>query len=207
MFYPRKSSSGKIHPSAAIAPSAAIGHDVEIAAGAVIGEFAVIGARCRIAANAVIGDGVSLGDNCSVGPNTSISHALIGKDVTISSNVTIGGEGFGFVPGPERVQAVDVEKEIVIIDDGSTDGTCALLEQISQSSQQSPAVFVLPSTGRQLRTDNIRVLMQEKNQGKGAALRRGMKDANGETILIQDADLEYDPEDYHGLPKLPGFLD
>jgi glycosyltransferase involved in cell wall biosynthesis len=98
-----------------------------------------------------------------------------------------------------RVQAVDVEKEIVIIDDGSTDGTRALLEQISQSSQESPALFSLPTTGRQLRTDNIRVLMQEKNQGKGAALRRGMKEANGETILIQDADLEYDPEDYHGL--------
>jgi len=98
-----------------------------------------------------------------------------------------------------RVQAVDVDKEIVIIDDGSTDGTRALLEQISQSSQESSAIFSLPATGRQLRTDNIRVLMQEKNQGKGAALRRGMKEANGETILIQDADLEYDPEDYHGL--------
>jgi glycosyltransferase involved in cell wall biosynthesis len=98
-----------------------------------------------------------------------------------------------------RVQAVDVEKEIVIIDDGSTDGTRALLEEISESSQQNPAVFTLPSTGRHLRTDNIRVLMLEKNQGKGAALRRGMKEANGETILIQDADLEYDPEDYHGL--------
>jgi glycosyltransferase involved in cell wall biosynthesis len=98
-----------------------------------------------------------------------------------------------------RVQAVEVEKEIVIIDDGSTDGTRALLEQISRSTQQSPAEFTLPTTGRLLRTDNIRVLMQEKNQGKGAALRRGMKEANGETILIQDADLEYDPEDYHEL--------
>ena len=98
-----------------------------------------------------------------------------------------------------RVQAVELEKEIVVIDDASTDGTRDLLDQISQSTQQSPAVFVLPTTGRQLRTDNIRVLTQTPNQGKGAALRRGMKEARGEMILIQDADLEYDPQDYHAL--------
>jgi glycosyltransferase involved in cell wall biosynthesis len=98
-----------------------------------------------------------------------------------------------------RVQAVDLEKEIVVIDDASTDGTRDLLEQISQSTFHSPAVFVLPTTGKQLRTDNIRILTQTPNQGKGAALRRGMKEAHGEVIVIQDADLEYDPQDYHAL--------
>jgi glycosyltransferase involved in cell wall biosynthesis len=98
-----------------------------------------------------------------------------------------------------RVQAVEVEKEIVVIDDASTDGTLELLEAISKSSQQNPAVLDLPTAGKQLRTDNIRVLTQTPNQGKGAALHRGMKEARGEVILIQDADLEYDPEDYHAL--------
>jgi glycosyltransferase involved in cell wall biosynthesis len=108
-----------------------------------------------------------------------------------------------------RVQAVEVDKEIVIVDDGSKDGTRDFLGQISQTTLLSPAVFALPTTGRQLRTDNIRILLQDKNQGKGAALRRGMKEANGELILIQDADLEYDPNDYHGLldPITRGYAD
>ncbi len=79
-----------------------------------------------------------------------------------------------------RVEAVNVPKEIVIVDDGSTDGTRDILAKL------------LPPASGAVR----RLIFQDKNQGKGACIRVGIEQAAGDYIVIQDADLEYDPQDY-----------
>ncbi len=83
----------------------------------------------------------------------------------------------------ERVAAVPFEKEIVIVDDCSTDGTGEVLKKLAAE-----------------RTD-LRVFAHEKNAGKGAALRTGFEKVTGDVVIIQDADLEYSPDDYPALVK------
>ena len=78
-----------------------------------------------------------------------------------------------------KVAAVDIEKEIIVVDDCSVDGTSRILKKID-----------LPQ---------LRVIRHARNLGKGAAIRTALEAVTGDAVIIQDADLEYDPQDYHAL--------
>ena len=89
----------------------------------------------------------------------------------------------------DLVRSVAIEKEIIVVDDCSTDGTRDILKGLAD--------------------DGVRILLHEVNKGKGAALRTGIRHATGDVVIIQDADLEYDPNEYSRViaPILAGKAD
>jgi glycosyltransferase involved in cell wall biosynthesis len=107
---------------------------------------------------------------------------------TLSVIVPVFNERNTVVEVLRRIRAVDLplDKEVVVVDDGSTDGTDKVLAALEDST--------------------VRIIRHAENRGKGAAIRSGLAKANGDLVLIQDADLEYDPDDWPRLldPILKG---
>lgn len=91
-------------------------------------------------------------------------------------------EGKTIIKILEKIAVIDLDKNIIVVDDGSSDNTWELLNSFSKKTSL-----------------NLKLIRHQKNLGKGAAIQTGLKQATGEIIIIQDADLEYDPSDYQKL--------
>lgn len=108
------------------------------------------------------------------------------KSMTLSIVIPVYNEQKTVETLLEAVKKVDispVKKEIIVVNDSSTDKTAAILQKVKKNVKE------------------LTIITHEKNQGKGAAVRTGMKHATGDYIVIQDADLEYNPQDFTHLLK------
>ena len=108
-----------------------------------------------------------------------------------------------------RVVQTEIRKEVIVVDDCSTDGTRRILEDMANLRSRGQTCAPAPDGGDAFDLHNVRFLFQQQNQGKGAALRSGFAQATGDVVVVQDADLEYDPRDYDKLlePILDGRAD
>lgn len=110
----------------------------------------------------------------------------IPDDLLLSVVIPIYNERETILDLVDRVRSVPVRKELVLVDDCSTDGTRDVLEELEQTASDDEY-------------NSIQVVFHEENRGKGAALRSGFRRTRGDVVIVQDADLEYDPSEYPRL--------
>ena len=127
----------------------------------------------RVASSPAFGDGTIRGCAATVAGIREIT-------LKISVVIPVYNESATLGQIIERVRAVELEIEIILVDDGSSDGSRDLVRQLASDG-------------------NVVAVFHDLNRGKGAALRSGFAVASGEVVLVQDADLEYDPQDYPRL--------
>jgi glycosyltransferase involved in cell wall biosynthesis len=122
----------------------------------------------------------------------------IPEELTLSVVIPVYNESKTLRSLVDRVRAVPIRKEIVLVDDGSKDTSREVMQALADESAAQPDEL-----------NRIALYFHEKNQGKGAAVRTGFSKATGGIILIQDADLEYDPAEYPRLlrPIIDGRAD
>jgi glycosyltransferase involved in cell wall biosynthesis len=106
----------------------------------------------------------------------------IPKDLTLSVVIPVYDERNTIHEILRRVRAVPIKKQIIVVDDCSRDGTREILRELEKNTE-----------------GDLKVVFQDRNQGKGAALRTGFRYATGDIVIVQDADLEYEPEQYPEL--------
>ncbi len=156
----------------------------------------------------------SLRDTLGTAACRQLGFYVIPEDLLLSVVMPIYNEKETLLDVIERVRAVPIRKELILVDDYSTDGTREILRELEASGQ----VPVSQSTGNSSSTPDsnpaestvkpvtyepgrttIKVVYHPRNRGKGAAVRTGFLEAQGDIVLIQDADLEYDPNEYPRL--------
>lgn len=124
--------------------------------------------------------------------NKRLSRLARPQDYTLSVLIPVYNERETLLELLERVRDVEIKKEIVLVDDGSQDGTRELMRDLIEGKYP-----------------DVKIVFHEQNQGKGAAIRTAIQHATGDYMIIQDADLEYDPREYYALlePILDGRAD
>jgi UDP-3-O-[3-hydroxymyristoyl] glucosamine N-acyltransferase len=126
LFYPQTAPVAGIAVSAVVHPSARIGEGSQIDAGAILEADVEVGQGSVVGYNTVLSRGVRIGNGVKIGPNCSISHSVLGDRVEVASGVTIGSEGFGFVPGPTGLLRMLQIGVVIIENDVKLGANCTI---------------------------------------------------------------------------------